>query len=67
MLEHHGDAGDRLDDAFVADQDFAGIVRQQAVDATQQRGFAAAGWADNGDDLARADVEVDVADTSSAP
>ena len=62
MLEHHGDAGDRLGHALVADPDFAGIVRQQAVDAAQQRGLAAAGRADNRDDLALADVEVDVAE-----
>ena len=47
-------------DALVADPDFAGIVRQQSVDAAQQRGLAAAGRADDGDDLALADVEIDV-------
>ena len=62
MLEHHGDAGDRLGDALAADPDLAGIVRHQAVDAAQQRGLAAAGRADDGDDLALADVEVDVAE-----
>jgi hypothetical protein len=62
MLEHHGDAGDRLADALIADHDLAGIVRQQAVDAEQQRGLAATGRADNGDDLALADIEVDVAE-----
>ena len=61
MLEHHGDAGDRLFDALVADPDFAGIVRQQAVDAAQQRGLAAAGRSDNGDDLAFRHFEIDVA------
>jgi hypothetical protein len=60
MLEHHGDAGDRLDDTFFADQDFTGIVRQQTVDATQQRGLAAAGRTDDGNDFALADIEVDV-------
>ena len=62
MLEHHGDAGDRLFDALVADPDFAGIVRQQAVDATQQRGLAAAGRPDDGDDFTLGDVEIDVAE-----
>src|SRR5450631_1651948 len=62
MLEHHGDAGDRLFDALVADPDFAGIVRQQAVDAAQQRGLAATGRPDYGDDLAFGHVEIDIAE-----
>ena len=62
MLEHHRDTGDWLGDALGANPDLAGIVRQQAVDAAQQRGLAAAGWADNGNDLALADIEVDVAE-----
>jgi len=37
-------------------------VRQQSVDTAQQRGLAAAGRADDGDDLALADFEVDVAE-----
>ena len=37
-------------------------MRQQAVDAAQQRGLAASRRADNGDDLALADVEVDIAE-----
>ena len=62
MLEHHGDAGDRLGHALLADQHLAGVERQQAVDAAQKRCLAAAGRADDGDDLAFADVEVDVAE-----
>ena len=42
MLEHHRNTGDRLGDALVADADLTGIVRQKAVDATQERGLAAA-------------------------
>ena len=49
-------------DASVADPDLAGVVRQQTVDAAQQRGLAAAGGPDDGDDLALADIEVDVAE-----
>ncbi len=45
----------------LADPDLAGIVRQQPVDAAQQRGLAAAGRADDGDDLALADIELDAA------
>ena len=62
VLEHHGDAGDRLGHAFGADPDLAGIVRQQAVDAPQERGLAAAGRSDDRDDLALTDVEIDVAE-----
>ena len=51
----------------VADADVAGIDRQQAVDAAQQRGLAAAGRADDRDDFALADIEVDVAENLSAP
>ena len=62
MLEHHGDAGDRLFDALISDPDLAGIVRQQPINATEQRGLAAAGRADDGDDLALGHLEVDVAE-----
>ena len=62
MLEHHGNAGDRFGNPFLADPDLAGIVRQQAVDAAQQGRLAAAGRADNGHDLARPDLEIDVAE-----
>ena len=62
MLEHHGDAGDRLGHALAVEPDLALVDRHQAVDAAQQRGLAAAGRADDGDDLALADVEIDVAE-----
>ena len=62
MLEHHRHAGDRLGHPLAAAPDFAAIDRQQAVDAAQQRGLAAARWADDGDDLALAELEVDAAE-----
>ena len=62
MLEHHGDAGDRLGDARIAHQNLAGIMRQQAVDTSKKRGLAAAGGPDHREDLALADFEVDVAE-----
>ncbi len=62
MLEHHGDAGDRLGDARLVHPDFTGIDGEQAVDATKHRGLAAAGRTDHRDDLALADIEVDVAE-----
>src|SRR5918994_2445449 len=51
MLEHHRDAGDRFGDALLVDPDFAFVDRQQAVDTPQQRGLAASGGANDGDDL----------------
>ena len=49
-------------DALAVDQDLAAVDRQQAVDAAQQGGLAAARRADNGDDFARSDLEIDVAE-----
>src|SRR6185437_4175894 len=60
MLEDHGDAGGRLGDELGADAHLADIERDQAVDAAQKRGLAAARRTDDGDDLARTDVEVDI-------
>ncbi len=63
MLEHHGDAGAAAPSTALAfDRDLAARGRDQAVDAAQQRGLAAARRADDGDDLAVADVEIDVAE-----
>src|SRR5690242_17919184 len=62
MLKDHGDACDRLGDTFLPNPDLAGIVRQQPVDATKQRGLAAAGRTYDRDDLAFADVKVDTAE-----
>jgi hypothetical protein len=62
MLKYHRDTGDWLSDTLGANPDLAGVVRQQTVDATQQRGLAAAGWTDNCNDFALADIEVDVAE-----
>jgi hypothetical protein len=62
VLEDHRHTGDRLRDAFIADADFAGIVRQETVDAAQHGGLAAARGTDDCDDLALTDVEVDVAE-----
>src|SRR5262249_34989321 len=53
---------DRLGDELIADPDLAGIDGDKPVDAAQKRRLAAAGRADDGDDLTRADIEVDVAE-----
>ncbi len=60
MLEHHGYAGNRFGYAFGANPDLACVVRQQAVDAPQERGLTAARRSDDCDDLALTDVKIDV-------
>src|SRR5262249_40563327 len=60
MLEHHRDTGDRLGDPLGADPDIACIVRQETVDRAKKRGLAAARRTDDRDDLALADVKIDV-------
>ena len=65
VLEHHGDvavAGLELVDHPAADRDLAGGDRLEAGDHAQQRGLAAAGGADEDDELAVGDVEVDAVD-----
>ena len=62
MLEHHGDAGNRFGYTLGTNPDLAGVVRQQAVDAAQERGLAAARRSDDRDDLALTDVKIDVAE-----
>ncbi|WP_281015677.1 TetR family transcriptional regulator, partial [Mesorhizobium sp. M00.F.Ca.ET.216.01.1.1] len=44
------------------EDDLAGIHRGQAGNAAQQRGFAATGGAEQGDEFALADLAVDVAE-----
>jgi hypothetical protein len=46
---------------LAADEDSAGIRREQAGDHVQQRRLAAARMADQGDELTLADMQVDVA------
>ena len=53
-------AGVAVADLLAVDLDAAGIVGLQQVDATQQRGLAAAGRADDRHHLAGAHVEIDV-------
>ena len=62
MLKHHRDTGDWLGDTLGANPYLAGVVRQQTVDATQQRGLAAAGRTNNCNDFALPDIEVDVSE-----
>ena len=62
MLKYHRDAGDRLGDTLSADANLAGVVRQQAINATQERGLAAPRRPHDCDDLALAYVKVDVSE-----
>ena len=59
-LEHDGDVAPRLGDHRIVDQHLAGGGRQEAGDEAQKRRLAAAGPADDGDELALADLQVDV-------
>src|SRR6185503_3900277 len=60
VLEDHGDAGERLGDALALDGNLARIRGDEAVDAAEERGLAAARGADEGDDLALAHLEIDL-------
>ena len=53
--------------AALAEADAAGIGRLQAGEQAQQRALAAAAAADDGDELARADVQVDAAQHLRSP
>ena len=59
-LEHHGDAVRRTDDGLAAAFRVARGRRDQAGDDAQQRRFAGAGAAEQADDLARADRQIDL-------
>ena len=67
-LEDHADVGavfggvDALaGDVFAVVEDLAARRRLEQVDAAQERRFAGAGGADDGDDIALADGKVDIA------
>ena len=70
VLEHHCHvalAGLEAADVAIADMDAAARERLQAGDAAQQRGLAAAGRADDDDELAVGDLEVDRLDRHLGP
>ena len=63
-LEHHRRVallGRQAEDVAALDADRAGVGRDEARDRAQQRGLAAAGAAEQRDELAARDVEADVA------
>ena len=60
MLEHHGTVGAGAHDRPVVDQHVAGGVVLEPADDAQQRRLAAAGGADESDELVVGDVEADV-------
>ena len=59
-LEHHRDAGVRGDDGCVLVDGATTCRRDETGEATQQGGLAGAGLAEEGDDLAVVELEVDV-------
>ena len=61
-LEHHGDValGSHADDVFAGDFQFARGRRFQPGNDVQQRGFAAARGADQNQEFAGADFDVDL-------
>jgi hypothetical protein len=58
ILEHDADIAMGFGDLVAVDVDFAGCRRKKARDQFEQRGLAAAGWADHDEELAVIDVEV---------
>ncbi|MDT4879435.1 hypothetical protein FQZ97_1151110 [compost metagenome] len=60
VLEHHGALGAGFVDLTAVEDDPAGGGLVQAGDDVQNGGFAAAGVADQGDELALVDAQVDV-------
>ncbi len=62
-LEHHADAAllrAQRHDVVAVQQDLPAVHRGEPGDATQQRGLAAPGGAEQGDEFAALDVAVDV-------
>ena len=62
ILEHDAAVHAVAVDLLAADADLAGGRRDEAGDDVEQRGLAAAGRADDADELGGADVEADVLD-----
>ncbi|MDZ7747654.1 MAG: hypothetical protein U5K43_01480 [Halofilum sp. (in: g-proteobacteria)] len=60
LLEHHAALRARADDRFVVEPDIARGRREEAGDDVEQRGLAAAGWTEDGQDLAILQAERDV-------
>src|SRR5262249_43518259 len=60
MLEDHRYARNGLCDTLGANPDLTTIMRQQAIDAPQQCGLAAPGWADNCNDFTFPDTKIDI-------
>src|SRR5207248_10666584 len=61
-LEHHAAVGVGPDDRLAGDADVAGAHRLEARDHVQHGGLAAAAGAEQAEELARLDVEREVAD-----
>src|SRR4029079_17157828 len=57
MLEHHGDAVRWPGDRLAMNRELTGADLGQSRDAAQQRGLAAAAWADDAEDFVAPDRE----------
>ncbi|CAI8923999.1 hypothetical protein EMIT0180MI3_360027 [Priestia megaterium] len=68
-MEHHADSAflrAQWDEVVTFQQNLATVHRGQAGDATQQRGLAATGRAEQGDEFAFLDFAVDVTEYGGA-
>jgi len=68
-LEHHADAAllrAQGHDVLAVEEDLAAIYRRQPGDAAQQRGLAATGRAEQGDEFALGDAAIDIAENRGA-
>jgi hypothetical protein len=62
LLEHHADRRMRAGHGLAGHGDAALVAVEQSADDVEQCGFAAAGWADHGEEFTRCDIERDVID-----
>jgi hypothetical protein len=67
LLEDHAAVGARADHRLAVEQDLAGGRRQEAGQAVQQGGLAAARRAERDDEVALAHGQVDGASACSVP
>ena len=67
LLQHEPDVVPALARWLAADADVAGVMTHQPRDDLEQRGLAAAGRPDEGDELSRLDLQVDVAQDGQRP
>ena len=67
LLEHHGTIGPGTGDFSPVHGQFAGIGPQQAEQDIEERALATAGWSDNRQELAFADVDIEAVQRAHRP